>query len=58
MMGNHSTDFPPAGEPKEDPKKTTGKTMDELEREKEKELADKDKRGDPPIRKTGDDALY
>jgi hypothetical protein len=52
------TNFPPGGQPKQDPKKTTGKTMEELEREKEKELADKDKRGDTPIHKTGDDELY
>ena len=43
-MGDH-TDFPPAGQPKDDPKKTTGKTMQELTDEKRKEL---DEGGEAP----------
>jgi hypothetical protein len=31
---NSRTEFPPAGEPKEDPKQTLGKTMEELKKEK------------------------
>jgi hypothetical protein len=41
-MGSDSrTEFPPAGQPKDDPKKTLGKTMQELTEEKRKELDEK-----------------
>jgi len=50
-MGNDSsTNFPPAGQPKEDPKKTLGKTMEELTKEKEKELDEKMKNSDGSIK--------
>lgn len=43
-MGSE-TNFPPAGEPKGDPKKTTGKTMEQLTEEKRKEMDEKIKKG-------------
>jgi hypothetical protein len=50
-MGNDSsTNFPPAGEPKEDPKKTLGKTMQELTEDAEKELDEKVKKSDGSIK--------
>jgi hypothetical protein len=45
MRSDTSTNFPPAGQPKEDPKKMLGKTMQELTDEKDKELAAKEKKG-------------
>jgi hypothetical protein len=45
MGSDSSTNFPPAGQPKEDPKKTTGKTMEELTQEKRKELDEKVENG-------------
>ena len=39
-----STNFPPAGQPKEDPKQTLGKTMQELIDEKGQELDEKMKK--------------
>ena len=52
LMGNDSsTNFPPGGQPKDDPKKTTGKTMQELTDEKRKELDEKvDNGGDENIK--------
>ena len=45
-----STNFPPAGQPKEDPKQTLGKTMQELIDEKGKELDEKMKKSDGSIK--------
>ena len=44
------TNFPPAGQPKEDPKKTLGKTMQELQEEQGKELDEKMKKNDGSIK--------
>jgi hypothetical protein len=40
-----STNFPPAGEPKQDPKKTLGKSMEQLGEEADKKMAEKIKKG-------------
>jgi hypothetical protein len=46
-----ATNFPPAGEPKQDPKKTLGKTMEQLTEEADKEMAEKiEKGGDENIK--------
>lgn len=43
-MGDH-TEHPPGGQPKDDPKKTHGKTMLEMTEEADKEMAEKIKKG-------------
>jgi hypothetical protein len=50
IMGSR-TEFPPAGQPKDDPKKTHGKTMKQLTEEKRKEMDEKIKaHGDENIK--------
>jgi ribosome recycling factor len=50
-MGNDSsTNFPPAGQPKQDPKQTLGKTMQELTDEAAKELDEKTKKSEGSIK--------
>ena len=49
-MSDSHTEFPPAGEPKDDPMKTLGKTMQELTDEAERELEEKQKKGGGSIR--------
>ena len=44
------TEFPPAGEPKDDPKETLGKTMEQLTDEAEKHLSEKDKKSGESIK--------
>jgi hypothetical protein len=43
-MGS-KTEFPPAGQPKVDPKETHGKTLEQLTEEKRKEMDEKIKKG-------------
>lgn len=51
QMGNDSsTNFPPAGQPKEDPKKTLGKSMQELTDEADKHLSEKEKKSGESIK--------
>jgi hypothetical protein len=49
IMSNR-TEFPPAGEPKDDPKETLGKTMQELTDEAEKHLSEKEKKSGESIK--------
>ena len=50
-MSDSHTEFPLAGEPKDDPTKTLGKTMQkELTDEAERELEEKKRKGDGSIR--------
>jgi hypothetical protein len=51
QMGNSSrTEFPPAGEPKVNPKETLGKTMEELTDEADKHLSEKAKKSGESIK--------
>lgn len=45
MGSNSSTNFPPGGQPMQDPKETLGKTMQELTDEADRELTAKEKKG-------------
>jgi hypothetical protein len=49
IMSNR-TEFPPAGQPKDDPKETLGKTMQELTDEAEKHLSQKDKKSGESVK--------
>jgi hypothetical protein len=50
MGTDSSTNFPPAGEPKEDPTKTLGKSMEELTDEADKHLSEKEKKSGGSIK--------
>jgi hypothetical protein len=50
MGSDSSTNFPPAGQPKQDPKQTLGKTMQELTDEADKHLSDKEKKSGESIK--------
>ena len=50
MGSDSSTNFPPAGEPKQDPKKTLGKTMEQLTDEADKHLSEKEKKSGESIK--------
>jgi hypothetical protein len=44
------TEFPPAGEPKQDPMETLGKTMEQLTDEADKHLSEKEKKSGESIK--------
>jgi hypothetical protein len=44
------TEFPPAAEPKDDPKQTLGKTMEELTNEADQHLSEKEKKSGGSIK--------
>lgn len=50
MGSDSSTNFPPAAQPKEDPKKTLGKSMQELTDEADKNLSEKEKQSGESIK--------
>ena len=50
MGSDGRTEFPPAGQPKDDPKKTLGKTMQELTDEADKHLSEKGKKSGESIK--------
>lgn len=50
MGSDSSTNFPPAGQPKEDPQKTLGRSMQELTDEADKHLSEKEKKSGESIK--------
>ncbi|GEC14233.1 hypothetical protein [Nitrobacter winogradskyi] len=50
MGSDTSSNFPPAAQPKQDPQKTLGKTMQELTDEADKHLSEKEKKSGESIK--------